>query len=98
MIKTMFKSILRHLNDKLKMYSFEIGFKELKSAFKMLFCRREAVGKDKKRQRGQGWVGIDLISQGAAPPVPSARVGLTAGFEMRPGVPPPPKTPTTCPQ
>ena len=40
-------------------------------------------------------VGIDLISQEAAPQVPSAQVGLTAGFEKEPGVPPPQETPTT---
>jgi len=35
-------------------------------------------------------VGDDLLSQGTAPPVPSARVGLTTGFEKGPGGPPPP--------
>jgi hypothetical protein len=38
-------------------------------------------------------LGNDLLSQGAAPPVPSALAGLTTGFEMGPGVPPPLKSP-----
>ena len=42
---------------------------------------------------GQG-VGIDLVSQGATPSVPSARVGLTTGFEKGPGVPLPLGAPT----
>ena len=33
------------------------------------------------------FLGNDLLSQGAAPQVPSALTSLTAGFEMGPGVP-----------
>jgi hypothetical protein len=56
----------------------------------------------KKRSRNSaGWfssrrqksLGNDLLSQGVAPPVPSALAGLTAGFEMGPGVPPPLESP-----
>ena len=32
-------------------------------------------------------LGNDLLSQGAAPQVPSALTTLTSGFEMLPGVP-----------
>ena len=38
-------------------------------------------------------LGNDLLSQGVTPQVPSALAGLTAGFEMGPGVPPPHKSP-----
>ena len=41
----------------------------------------------------KGLLGNDLLSQGDAPQVPSALVGLTAGFGMEPGVPPPLKSP-----
>ena len=34
-------------------------------------------------------LGDDLLSQGAASQVPSALAGLTSGFGMGPGVPPP---------
>jgi hypothetical protein len=34
-------------------------------------------------------LGDVLLSQGVAPQVPSAQAGLTAGFGMGPGVPPP---------
>ena len=46
---------------------------------------------------GGGWkrkVGEDLRSQDVTVQVPSALVGLTAGFEKGPGVPPPHNTPT----
>jgi hypothetical protein len=47
--------------------------------------------------RGQGNkkspLGNDLLSQRVAPQVPSALVGLTAGFGMEPGVPPPLQSP-----
>ena len=39
-------------------------------------------------------VGGDLLSRGPTPRVPSAQVGLTAGFEMGPGEPPPLRPPT----
>ena len=56
------------------------------------------IGKDESGRGGikkaDERVGDDLLSQGAAPPVPSAQVGLTTGFEKGPGVPPPPKSPT----
>ncbi len=39
-------------------------------------------------------VGGDLLSQGAAPQVPSALTGLTSGFGMGPGVPPLLESPT----
>ena len=42
----------------------------------------------------KGPVGNGLLSQGAAPQVPSALAGLTSGFGMGPGVPPPLKSPT----
>src|SRR5262249_33188261 len=43
-------------------------------------------------------LGEDLRSQEVALPVPSALAGLTAGFEMGPGVPPPLATPSNpCP-
>ena len=38
-------------------------------------------------------LGNDLLSQGAASQVPSALAGLTAGFGMGPGVPPPLESP-----
>jgi hypothetical protein len=38
-------------------------------------------------------LGNDLLSQRAPPPVPSALAGLTAGFGMDPGVPPPLQSP-----
>ncbi len=47
----------------------------------------------RERQAGQG-VGNDLRSQEVSLPVPSALAGLTVGFEMEPGVPPPPGSPT----
>ena len=37
--------------------------------------------------------GDDLLSRGVAPQVPSALVGLTAGFGMEPGISPPLTTP-----
>ena len=39
-------------------------------------------------------LGNDLLSQGAAPQVPSALIGLTTGFGMGPGVPLPRRPPT----
>jgi hypothetical protein len=56
---------------------------------------KSSQGKKKKRTGDE--VGDDLLSQGATPQVPSARVGLTTGFEKGPGVPPPPWTPTHKP-
>lgn len=58
----------------------------------------------KKRDRGgvragkagKKGVGDDLRSQDVTVQVPSALAGLTAGFEMEPGVPPPLLTPTTA--
>ena len=44
--------------------------------------KRKKVIKEKKS------LGNDLLSQGAAPQVPSALTALTAGFGMLPGVPP----------
>ena len=41
-------------------------------------------------------LGNDLLSQGAAPQVPSALADLTAGFGMLPGVPPPRISPRDC--
>jgi hypothetical protein len=38
-------------------------------------------------------LGNDLLSQGAAPQVPSALASLTSGFGMGPGVPPPLESP-----
>ncbi len=38
-------------------------------------------------------LGNDLLSQGAAPQVPSALAGLTSGFGMLPGIPLPLKSP-----
>ena len=44
-------------------------------------------------------LGEDLRSQEVALQVPSALAGLTAGFEMGPGVPPPLDTPSKrCPR
>ena len=40
-----------------------------------------------------GSLGDDLLSQGVSPQVPSALEGLTAGFGMGPGVPPPLQSP-----
>ena len=40
-----------------------------------------------------GSLGNDLLSQGPAPQVPSALEGLTSGFGMGPGVPPPLESP-----
>ena len=37
-----------------------------------------------------------LLSHGAAPAVPSALAGLTSGFGMGPGVPPPPRPPAAA--
>ncbi len=48
------------------------------------------------RKNGRGF-GDDLRSQDVTVQVPSALAGLTAGFEMGPGVPPPPETPKTLP-
>ena len=39
-----------------------------------------------------------LLSHGAAPAVPSALAGLTSGFGMGPGVPPPPRPPADAAQ
>ena len=38
-------------------------------------------------------IGNDLLSQGAAPQVPSVLANLTTGFEMGPGVPSPLQSP-----
>jgi len=48
------------------------------------------VGK-KKREK---WVGNDLLSHAVTRILPSALAGLTAGFGMGPGVPPPLLSPT----
>ena len=49
--------------------------------------------------KGRGLrVGDDLLSRGPTPQVPSARVGLTTGFEKGPGVPPPLGSPTVRPR
>ncbi|GAP61651.1 hypothetical protein ARMA_0074 [Ardenticatena maritima] len=48
------------------------------------------LGVEKQKKK----VGDDLLSHAAARAVPSALVGLTAGFGMGPGVPPPRKSPT----
>ena len=52
---------------------------------------KKAVTKEGKKK---GLVGDDLRSQRVAPQVPSARAGLTAGFGMGPGGPPPLQSPT----
>jgi hypothetical protein len=41
-----------------------------------------------------GRVGSGLLSHGVAPILPSVLAGLTAGFGMEPGVPPPLVSPT----
>ena len=48
--------------------------------------------KQKKSQYGL-WDGDALLSHRVAPAVPSARVGLTSGFGMGPGVPPQQESP-----
>jgi hypothetical protein len=53
---------------------------------------------NKKRNDGEGSmdeVGDGLLSQRVTPRLPSTLVGLTAGFEKGPGVPPPLLSPTT---
>ncbi len=50
--------------------------------------RKHSKGKEK------GLIGDDLRSQRVAPQVPSALAGLTTGFGMGPGVPPPLQSPT----
>src|SRR5690606_36528475 len=62
---------------------------DVKIRFVLVLC---GVGRFRKQKirRKQGLLGDDLLSQGTAPPVPSARVGLTTGFEKGPGGPPPP--------
>jgi hypothetical protein len=63
-------------------------------------CRKKvgnellSEGVEGQRKKRVGWVGDDLLSQGVSPQVPSAQVGLTAGFEMEPGGPPPLRSPT----
>ena len=71
----------------------------------MLYLRKSTVkfdehlydsGASVKKQQ-QETSGDDLLSQGAAPQVPSALAGLTAGFEKGPGVAPPLQSPeVTC--
>ena len=52
---------------------------------------------NKKREgvKGKEGVGNDLLSHAVAHILPSALAGLTTGFEMGPGVPPPLLSPTT---
>ena len=52
----------------------------------------DLADKQKKSQYGL-WDGDALLSHRVAPAVPSARVGLTSGFGMGPGVPPQQKSP-----
>ena len=52
----------------------------------------DPADKQKKSQYGL-WDGDALLSHRVAPAVPSARVGLTSGFGMGPGVPPQQKSP-----
>ncbi len=47
------------------------------------------------RENKKSEVGNDLLSHAVPRAVPSALVGLTAGFGMGPGVPPPRKSPTS---
>jgi hypothetical protein len=47
-----------------------------------------------QRQGSSQEVGTDLLSHAATSAVPSAQVGLTTGFGMGPGVPPPREAPT----
>jgi hypothetical protein len=51
-------------------------------------------GSNKKDRVGEGVVGNDLLSHTVTHILPSARAGLTAGFGMGPGVPPPLISPT----
>ena len=53
----------------------------------------DRADKQKKSQYGL-WDGDALLSHRVAPAVPSARVGLTSGFGMGPGVPPQQESPT----
>jgi hypothetical protein len=46
-------------------------------------------------KRNDSGVGDDLLYREVTLRVPSALAGLTTGFEMGPGVPPPLETPTT---
>ena len=65
----------------------------------LAFARLKCVSPNHKRfyHRGRenkkSLLGNDLLSQRAAPQVPSALTGLTAGFGMEPGVPPPLQSP-----
>ena len=52
----------------------------------------DPADKQKKSQYGL-WDGDALLSHRVAPAVPSARVGLTSGFGMGPGVPPQQESP-----
>jgi hypothetical protein len=63
--------------------------------------KRDKRGKRKGtsgREKGEKEeVGNDLLSHAVARILPSALAGLTAGFEMGPGVPPPLLSPTNFP-
>ena len=54
-----------------------------------LTLRRASAPHPRPREEDKKSLGNDLLSQRAAPLVPSALAGLTAGFGMGPGVPPP---------
>ena len=62
------------------------------------------MGRRGRKKAPEGWrekkgndseVGDDLLYREVTLRVPSALAGLTTGFEMGPGVPPPLETPTT---
>ena len=54
-------------------------------------------GIKKRGEEREVKVGNDLLSHAVAHILPSALAGLTAGFEMGPGVPPPLLSPTNLP-
>jgi hypothetical protein len=59
-----------------------------------IICLIPNAGGGRRQGGKKRKVGDDLHSQAATRPVLSALAGLTTGFEMGPGVPPPLQTPT----
>jgi hypothetical protein len=54
---------------------------------------QDLCSRGNKGEKNKDSPGDDLLSQGAAPPVPSALADLTSGFGMEPGVTPPLESP-----
>ena len=89
---------VRHIGRQYNIFSLKVHRKltQYQVANKKVNRRKASTVKEPIKKTGEekGEVGNDLLSHAVARILPSALAGLTAGFGMGPGVPPPLLSPT----